>query len=270
MKKILTILATSIVFLLGSISAIYIEEIPFDVSAILSVVFTGVAALATAYAALSASRSARVAEQSASIWKKQMRLDVELSEAKKLKIALNAWHRHFIHEAEKYSGEDLLRIGELLQIQNKEVSINHLHKYISKYEELWGNLDQSFDNASFIVNDFEERLRLRRLSYTHLKGCYELMSYLQGITEPGPNFFEINCSAVYRASDWHQLDLAGIQITRIKLEQRDANGKLVTIKNENDEFIYTSVCDDVQSWYTQIGIKIDSQIETIKFKLDNI
>ncbi|MCP4324244.1 MAG: hypothetical protein GY787_20785, partial [Alteromonadales bacterium] len=86
-------------FLLGSISAIYIEEIPFDVSAILGVVFTGVAALAAAlaaaYAALSASRSARVAEQSASIWKKQMRLDVELSEAKKLKIALNSWHRHF-------------------------------------------------------------------------------------------------------------------------------------------------------------------------------
>jgi hypothetical protein len=270
LKTILIILATAIIFLLGSISAIYIEKIPFDVSAFLGVIFTGIAALATAYAALSASRSARVAEQSASTWKKQMQLDVELSEAKKLKIALNAWQRHFTHEAEKYSGEDLLRIGELLQIQNKDNLINQLQRYISKYEELWGELEQSFDNASFIVNDFEERLRLRRLSYTHSKGCYELMFYLQGIIEPDSCFFEVNCSAVYSAADWHQLDLAGINITRVKLEQRDKTGGLVSIKNENDKFIYTSVYDDVQSWYTQIGIKIDYQIEAIKLKLGNI
>ena len=47
--------------------------------------FTAMSALATAYAALSASKSARVAEFSASTWKKQMQLEIELTEAKNLK-----------------------------------------------------------------------------------------------------------------------------------------------------------------------------------------
>lgn len=235
--------------------------------------FTAISALATAYAALSASRSARVAELSASTWKKQMQLDIELTEAKKLKIALHAWHRHFIHEAFKYSGDDLVRIGELIQMQrngNSINQINHLQRYLDRHEELWNNLEQSFDNASFIVNDFEERLRLRRLSLMHSKSCQELISYYQGIIQPDPHFFEMNCSAVYSSSDWHEFDLAGINISRVKLEMTDKAGKLVPIKKENGEFVYTSVHDGVQSWYTQIGIKVDCQIETIKHNLGSI
>lgn len=235
--------------------------------------FTAMSALATAYAALSASRSARTSELSASTWKNQMRLDIELNEAKKLKIALHTWHRYFIQEAYKYSGEDLIRIGELIQMQKNGNSINqisHLQRYLDKYEELWNNLEQSFDNASFIENDFEERLRLRRLSLTYSKSCHKLVCYYQGIIEPDEHFFEINCSAVYSSSDWHALDLAGINISRVELEVRNEVGKFEPVKKENGKLVYTSVHEDVQSWYTQIGIKVDLQIESIKHKLGRI
>jgi hypothetical protein len=273
LKKILTVFAMAIVFLLGSLFGIYIDKISFDVTAFLGALFTGIAALATAYAAFSASKSAQIAELSASTWKKQMQLGVELDEAKKLKIALHAWHRHFTHEAERYLEEDLVRIGELIQIQKNNDSSNqieHLQRYLDKHEELWNNLEQSFDNASFIVSDFEERLRLRRLSYTHSKSCNKLISYFQGNIEPETDFFEINCSAVYRSLDWHKFDLAGLNITRSKLEKKNDSGKLVPIPKDNGDYIYTSVYDDVQSWYRQIGVKIDFQIEAIKRSLGNI
>jgi CRISPR/Cas system CSM-associated protein Csm2 small subunit len=235
--------------------------------------FTAMSALATAYAALSASKSARVAELSASTWKKQMQLEIELTEAKNLKVALHAWHRHFVHESQKYAGEDLVRICELIEMQLNGARINqvnHLQRYLDKHEELWNNLEKSFDNASFIENDFDERLHLRRLSLTYSKGCQDLLSYYQQIIQPGNNFLEINCSALYSSSDWHQLDLAGINITRVKLEKLDESGKLVPIKKENGDFVYISLQDSVQSWHTQIGNKIDCQIEAIKNKLGSI
>jgi len=235
--------------------------------------FTAMSALATAYAALSASKSARIAENAASTWKKQMQLEIELSEAKQLKIALGAWYRHFIHEAERYAGEELVRICELVEAQkngNRTNQINHLQRYLDKHEELWNDLERSFDNASFIENDFDERIRLRRLSLSHSKSCLELVSYCQGILDKDENFFERNCSAMYSCKDWNHLELAGIKISRYKIEKRDEKGFLVPIKKDNGEFVYTSIHENVQSWYTQIGIKTDCQISEIKNKLGSI
>lgn len=274
MNKLFIVLPSIIIIIfLVIFTLVWLAVSKSDWMQYLVTLFTAMSALATAYAAFSASRSARIAELSASTWKKQMQLDIELTEAKKLKIALHAWHRYFIHEAYKYSGEDLVRISELIQMQkngNSINQINHLQRYLDKHEELWNSLEQSFDNASFIVNDFEERLRLRRLSLIHSRSCHELLSYYQGIIEPDQYFFEMNCSAVYSSSDWHALDSAGMKISRVKLEVRDDTGKLVPIKKENGEFVYTSVHEDVQSWYTQIGMKVDYQIESIKHKLGSI
>lgn len=239
----------------------------------LATLFTALSALATAYAAFSASKSARTAEQSASTWKKQMQLDIELAEAKNLKISLHTWHRHFILESQAYCGEDLHRITDRIRMQKNENStnqINHLQRYLDKYDDLWNNLEQSFDNASFITHDFEERLRLRRLSLTHSKSCHELISYYQGTISPDRYFLEKECSAIYASSDWHQLDLSGFNITRVKIEKRDVNGELVPVTKNNGEFIYTSIHEDVESWHTQIGRKTDSQIAEIKSRLGSI
>ena len=232
--------------------------------------FTAMSAFATAYAALSASRSATIAEKSASTWKTQMQLEIELTEAKKLKIALHAWNRHFTHEAETYTGDDLARIIELIERQKNENPVNqidHLQRYLDRHEELWNNLEQSFDNASFIVNDFEERLRLRRLSLTHSKSCQKLIAYYQGVIGPHYPFLEMNCSAVYMSSDWHQLDLENVPITKVKVETPGENGKLELKLKKDGEFIFTSLHEDAQSWITQIGTKIDLQIGEIKRKV---
>jgi len=240
-----------------------------------AIIFSSISALATAYAALSASRSARVAESSASSWKKQKIIDVELQEAKDLKISLNAWHRHVLRESERYGTSLLVVImhDARKNMQNPEVvlsQIKHLQSFIDRYESLWNQLESSFDSAGFIENDFEQRLRLRRNSILYLNNCKSLLSYYK--SKEDFIKFPINevCSAIYHVPDWDSLFFNGGKVTKIKLEHYDDQGCLNYVIDDDGAFVYESLPSALNSWVMQIGSTIDNQINMTKLKLKNI
>ncbi|WP_105102753.1 hypothetical protein [Microbulbifer pacificus] len=263
----------AVIFLVGTTTAVYFEKDNAEFLAFLSLVFTGLAAIATAWAARSASKSARIAEVSAETWKRQMRLNIELEEAKRLKLALSSWYRHFIGESYRYSDQDLVRIGELQDIGKRNDArgkAQHIQGYLDTYKNLWNSLEESFDNASFIESDFEGRLRLRRLSLNHMEACSNLLAYFQGEIENTDSFMDENCSAIYACADWHELDLTGIKLSKVELEIPNKNGKLEYVKKSNGDNVYVSFHEDVQSWYSKIGSDVDAQIARIKSSVSPI
>lgn len=257
---------------LGAFFGIYFERNNIDLISIVTLILTGISTIATAYAALSAAKSANIAQRSALTWKSQMQLGIELTEAKQLKIALHSWYRHYLIESERYLNENLKRVCELTKLEkniSQKNQLDHLEKYSTKLTELWNELESSFDNAGFISANFDDRLQLRRSFLIHKKGCENLISYTKGYIDESANLLELSCSAVYQTSDWHAyaLDDSNLPVTRIAWTTKQ-NGKKAAMDDENNNItIYESVYDSINGWITDIGVTIDNQILLIKDKL---
>ncbi|WDD96776.1 hypothetical protein [Thalassomonas actiniarum] len=228
-------------------------------------IFTGGAALATAYAAKQAAKSAEVSERASKTWKHQMALDVELKEAKKIKVALMTYYRHFINEAHKYHSftysELVSDLEHYKKTDPKEFS-NFIHKYSSQSSALWSELEAAFDEASFVKHDFEELKRYRISQYRHNASCeYLMVSFLKPRLEFGSPELKQAITGVYRVKDWNDLYFRNENIMKVQIEIRDDDESFKSID------AYCDLFEDVAQWHVQIASRIDRRIEEIKNKL---
>nr|PMI41431.1 hypothetical protein BCU45_19400 [Vibrio lentus]PMJ56415.1 hypothetical protein BCU20_20605 [Vibrio lentus] len=268
--KFMTSFWTILTVFISGLFALWLSDMGIDFLSLLATIFTGLAAFATAYAALSASKSAKIAERSASMWKQQMLLDIELSEAKNLKVALHAWHRHFINESNS-KNRNLASLLEHFEEVKKTTQSSfqiHFRKYIEKQSELFSDLEVAFDQAGFIEHDFEQRIRLRRLFLSHREECERLIEHISVSDINIPNdLLPITLTAIYKVSDWHELDLRANNIFRVKMEKVTDDGKYEPILKADGSYVYGNLNDQVQGWFTNIGIKVDVQVSDIKSRI---
>lgn len=261
---------TMLTVFVSGLFAVWLSEKGIDLLTILATIFTGLAAFATAYAANSASKSAKIAEKSASIWKQQMLLEIELREAKNLKVALHAWHRHFIHESysKNRNLESLIEHFEEVKLSTQNSFEMHFRAYIEKQTELFSNLETAFDEASFIEHDFGHRVRLRRLFLSHREECERFIEHISASIINIPNdLLPITLTAIYKVNDWNNLQLRGCKLFLVKMETITDDGKYEPIMKPDGSFVYNNLNEEVQGWFTNIGVKIDVQISNIKSRI---
>ncbi|MGF1689615.1 hypothetical protein [Photobacterium kagoshimensis] len=272
--KFLVAAVTAFLIGIGGLWALWLESKTPNVLSFLTTIFTGFAAIGTAYAAYAASESAKISEKASNIWKQQMSIDIELAEAKELKVCLNDWHRRFTAEAYKKNQT----LNELLQgvLESphaiKQVQIDHFQKYIDDLNLSWSNLESAFDRANFVGHSFEQRLRLRRLHIAHRRALNKYVEYLMFNNRMNlhhEGLIEL-LTTIYHINDWAQQDVNGQPLYRVEIELIDDNGTLSLCKKDDGTSVYDSLHNSVEGWVLNTNVYVDHKIEEIRSRVIDI
>ncbi|EJL6550115.1 hypothetical protein QXB71_004114 [Vibrio cholerae] len=272
--KFLVASVTAFVIGIGGLWALWLENRTPNVLDFLTTIFTGFAAIGTAYAAHAASESAKISKRASNIWKQQMSIDIELSEAKELKVCLNHWHRKFLAEAYKKNQN----LNELVQsvlatpYAVKQVQIEHFQKYIDDLNLSWSNLESAFDRANFVGHSFEQRLRLRRLHIAHRCAVNKYIEYLMfdnRMQLPREGLIEL-LTTIFHINDWVQRDIDGQPLYRVEFEQFDANDSFSICKKDDGTSVYESLHNSVEGWVLNTNVYVDAKMQEIRSRVIDI
>ncbi|MGI2055996.1 hypothetical protein ACRN9T_02180 [Shewanella baltica] len=272
--KIIVIFSTAALVIIGGLWATWLDDKSIDVLTLFTTIFTGFAALGTAYAAYSAALSAKISASASTIWKQQMSFDIEIREAKDLKVSLNDWHRRFLSEAHSKDEtlNDLLNNATSTPHIIKEVLIKHLQNYIDDLDNSWSTLEASFDNASFVGHDFEQRLRLRILHIAHRKAVNTYIEYMTFKNRLNLSHDDITLilTTIYTSNDWSQQDINDASIYRVVLDCPNIDSEPAPFLSDEREKVYISLHQSVEDLILNINIYVDEKTREIKSRVSNI
>ena len=234
----------------------------------LTLLFTGVSALATALAAFGAMYSAKITERASHTWKIQMKTEMELREAKEVRVTLNAWYRHFLSEANSKANMTFYEIDDDIGLwyREPESRISHLNSYVNKLVDLWNDFEKSLDVTDVVCLKRYHRDRLYTIYREHVKACKDLIVILNKGEERAINPYII--SAIYNFKDWHNVDLASaIPIYKVEAETFTQDGRSDKYKDDNGSPIYINPFQEINGTWINIGIQIDEKITEIRDSL---
>ncbi|ENP8453566.1 hypothetical protein ACEI25_004142 [Photobacterium damselae] len=243
-------------------------------STVAAAVGTVVAAYATKKAAKSASESTEVskmsveiAAKSAEVWKKQMSLDIELQEAKELKVTLNTWYRCYLNKA-YYSSEikDISLISELIyqqieSINKKNILELDLKDYLECLNKDWMAFEAACDKASFLGHNFNHRVMLLRRHKKHVEAVKTLI---------------MHCSLPDKVKLIPQDKKVALISTIYFNQQSNTNPYIYTVFyvkdphgniNDVDKDRRISFHEDIRNWWMGMDLIIDHEIERIKTEI---
>ncbi|HCE1777960.1 TPA: hypothetical protein NGS17_004632 [Vibrio parahaemolyticus] len=272
--KFLVAAMTAFLIGVGGVWVVWLESKTPNVLTFLTTIFTGFAAIGTAYAAYAAAESAKISEKASNIWKQQMSIDIELAEAKELKVCLNDWHRRFIAEAYKknQSLDELLQDVSATPHVIKQMQVEHFQKYIDDLNLSWSNLESAFDRANFVGHSFEQRLRLRRLHIAHREALNKYVDYLLFNNRMELQRGELAelLTTIYHINDWAQQDINGQLLYRVEVELIDENGSFSTCKKDDGTSVYDSLHNSVEGWALNTNVYVDHKMQEIRSRVKDI
>lgn len=238
-----------------------------------TMLFTGISALATAAAACAAMYSSQVTERSLLVWKSQMKTEIELTEAKEVKVALEAWYRHFLSESNSKIHMPFEHIDLEIGLWYREPSSNvaHLENYVNELTSLWDDFEKALDVTDVVALKQYHRTSLLKIHREHVKCCRKLIYILNntGFKEAFIDPYVI--SAIYNCKDWDDLSLRqGEFIYRIEAETFTQDGVSKKYKKDDGTSIYTNPFQEVEGLRRNIGIQLDEKIAEIRESLGTL
>ncbi|SMY16827.1 hypothetical protein [Photobacterium aquimaris] len=245
-------------------------------STIAAAIGTIIAAHATRKAAKSASEatdvskmSVDIAAKSAEVWKKQMSLEIELKEAKELKVSLNTWHRCYLNKAYIPEETDFFIFVELLYqrietgYKKDELELN-LKNYIDRLNQDWMAFEAACDKASFVGHNFNHRVMLLRRHREHVNAVKVLI---------------MHCSLPDKVNLIPQDKKISIVSTVYFNKNGETHPDMHTVHfvnnpygdiNDVDEKIKISFHDDLYNWWMGMNLIIEGEINRIKSEIKDV
>ena len=211
--------------------------------------------------------SVEIAAKSAEVWKKQMSLDIELQEAKELKVTLNAWHRCYLNEAYySYEIKDISLTSELIyqRIESrykKDLLEKNLKDYLECLNKQWMDFEAACDKASFLGHDFNHRVMLLRRHKKHLEAVKTLIMHcsVPDNVKLIPHEKRVSLiSTIY----FNQKSNTNQDIYTVS-HLKDPHGDI----NDVDKDIRISFHDDIRNWWMGMDLIIDHEIKRIKAEI---
>lgn len=237
-----------------------------------TMLFTGISALATAAAACAAMYSSQVTEQSLLVWKSQMKTEIELTEAKEVKVALEAWYRCFLSESNSRGHMTYDDIDSEIWLWYHDPSSNvaHLENYVNKLISLWDDFEKTLDVTDVVALKQYHRTSLLEIHREHVKCCRKLI-YILSKSGSKEAFIDPHViSAIYTCKDWDDLSSRmGDLIYRIEAETFTQDGGSKKYKKDDGTPIYTNPFQEAEGLRRNIGIQLDEKIAEIRDSLGN-